>query len=137
MNKIIDIDKIKILLENKALRSGTIENETGVDKKTIENIRSGKVSIENISVHDALKLSEFCDSMCISYDYTELLQELKEDLANSSATLIAIVREDRKIYKPIIDYFLPQNFSEIDEPCEVVYIKDVIKEMQEMNSLIG
>lgn len=135
-SKTIDIEKIKLLLENKAFTSELIEQSTGVNKGMIDSIRAGEMNVEDLDLQTAFILSSLCDGINISYDYENLLEEFREDLNEFNPKLIAIVREDRGVYKPIIDYHLPQSFNKIDEPCEIVYAKDVLEEMEKMNKLI-
>lgn len=135
-SKTIDIEKIKLLLENEVFTSELIEQSTGVNKGMIDSIRAGEMNVEDLDLQTAFILSRLCDGINISYDYENLLEEFRADLHEFSPKLVAIVREDRGVYKPIIDYYLPQSFNKIDEPCEIVYAKDVLREMEEMNKLI-
>lgn len=105
-------------------------------KGMIDSIRAGEMNVEDLDLQTAFILSRLCDGINISYDYENLLEEFREDLHEFSPKLVAIVREDRGVYKPIINYYLPQSFNKIDEPCEIVYAKDVLREMEEMNKLI-
>ncbi|MFR6142865.1 MAG: hypothetical protein ACLUJM_08975 [Finegoldia sp.] len=135
-SKSIDIEKIKLLLENEAFTSELIEQSTGVNKGMIDSLRAGEINVEDLDLQTAFILSRLCDGINISYDYENLLEEFRADLYEFSPKLVAIVREDRGVYKPIIDYYLPQSFNKINEPCEIVYAKDVLREMEEMNKLI-
>lgn len=135
-SKSIDIEKIKLLLENEAFTSELIEQSTGVNKGMIDSIRAGEMNVEDLDLQTAFILSRLCDGINISYDYENLLEEFRADLHEFSPELVAIIREDRGVYKPIIDYYLPQSFNKIDEPCEIVYAKDVLEEMEKMNKLI-
>lgn len=105
-------------------------------KGMIDSIRAGEMNVEDLDLQTAFILSRLCDGINISYDYENLLEEFRADLHEFSPKLVAIVREDREVYKPIIDYYLPQSFNKIDEPCEIVYAKDVLEEMEDMNKLI-
>ena len=72
------------------------------------------------------------DGINVSYDYEELIQELKEDIAEgliNTSTIINIVREpDQKLkgtnYIPIVDYYCPHALIELTEPLEVLYNRD-------------
>lgn len=135
-SKSIDIENIKLLLENEAFTSDLIEQSTGVNKGLIDSIRAGEMGVEDLDIQTAFILSRLSDGISISYDYGHLLEEFEADLHEFNPKLVAIVREDRGVYKPIIDYYLPQSFNKINEPCEIVYAKDVLKEMEDMNKLI-
>lgn len=76
--------------------------------------------------------------MNISYDYEQLLQELKSDLAEGlirENDVIFIVRgSEVSGYYPIIDYYY-DNF-EPKEEFEIAIVRDVLKEIEYMNRII-
>lgn len=71
--------------------------------------------------------------MNISYDYDELLEELKSDIAEGliEESLFIVRGPEQLGYKPIVDYFF--GIEEVDELAELAKTKAVIKEMEEMN----
>ncbi len=77
--------------------------------------------------------------MNLSYDYSELLTELKGDLAEGLVKendKIKVVR-GRKIsddYRPIIDYYYDDN--PVHEPYSEMRVSEVIKEMEYMDRVI-
>lgn len=87
--------------------------------------------------------------MKISYDYTDLIDDLADDLQDEilfQNSIIKIVRGDRikahnqfndmtAYYKPIIDYYYidDDNVSEVYQEMQVA---GVLKEMLEMNGMI-
>lgn len=85
--------------------------------------------------------------MKISYDYSEFLKEMQEELEDGSLTLddeIFIVRKMRTVehfgkvytYNSIIDwYYLTDEIIEGDK-VEKIKVKDFIAEMEEMNRII-
>lgn len=72
------------------------------------------------------------DGMNVSYDYSELIMELKSDLAEgllNTSSFINIVRAPNpKLmgvnYIPIVDYYYPNTLIELTEPLEVLYNRD-------------
>ncbi len=68
----------------------------------------------------------------ISYDYEELIAELKSDIAEGlidTSSIINIVRRPnpkltRVNYTPIVDYYYPRTLMELTEPLEVLYNRD-------------
>ena len=78
--------------------------------------------------------------MKISYDYSEFLQELKEELQIGTLDLssdILIVRSDQTLignYQPIIDWYYSDD--EPEEPTVSARVTDVYDEMEEMNTII-
>lgn len=77
--------------------------------------------------------------MNFSYDYEELIKELKSDLTEGLILLndkIKIVR-GRKVanhYYPIIDYYYDDN--ELDEEYEEVQVSKALEEMEYHNQII-
>lgn len=77
-------------------------------------------------------------NMNYSYDYEELLNEIKGDLAEELIRLssyIKIVRgETVSGYRPIIDYYYDDN--EVNEEHERVHVYEVLLEMEYYNQII-
>lgn len=85
--------------------------------------------------------------MKISYDYSEFLKEMQEELEAGTLTLddeIFIVRKMRTVehfgkvfnYNSIIDwYYLTDEIIDGDK-VEKIKVKDFIAEMEEMNRII-
>ena len=87
----------------------------------------------------------------LSYDYEELMMELKSDIEEfdiEQEAYIYIVRDEEftethfligttKSYKPIIDYYL--SYEEIENRdynyAERLTVKNVLNEMKEMNEM--
>ena len=86
-------------------------------------------------------MSYVIDGCNYSYDYEELIQELKNDIeegAISPWNIIKIVRNKDSVideidYKPIIDYYLPKDFEMINGKLEDVFNKEDFSE-DEWNS---
>lgn len=78
--------------------------------------------------------------MHYSYDYSDLLDELKNDIEEGLITLqsdIKVVRNDTSTfnnYYPVIDYYYFDN--ETEEEYEVVKVEKVIEEMEYYNKII-
>ena len=76
--------------------------------------------------------------MNISYDYEELLNELKSDLSEELIRLssfIKVVRSEKASnYHPIIDYYYDDN--EVKEEHERVRVYEVLQEMEYYNQII-
>ena len=72
------------------------------------------------------------DGMNVSYDYSELIMELKSDVAEGlldTSSIINIVRKPNPKFKeinynPIVDYYCPNALIELTEPLEVLYNRD-------------
>lgn len=78
--------------------------------------------------------------MHISYDYTELLGELKSELLHGNLNIssdIRIVREKTSIigdYKPIVDWYYHDDI--INEDNELINVTRAVDEMESVNSII-
>jgi len=76
--------------------------------------------------------------MNISYDYTELLDELHSDLSEELIRLssfIKIVRDkSRQYYHPIIDYYYDD--YEVHEDHDRVRVYEVLQEMEQYNKIL-
>ncbi|ATF25329.1 hypothetical protein [Brochothrix thermosphacta] len=78
--------------------------------------------------------------MHISYDYTELLGELKSELLHGNLNInsnIRIVRENTPVfgdYKPILDWYYHDDI--INEDNELINVTRAVDEMESVNSII-
>jgi hypothetical protein len=85
----------------------------------------------------ALRFGE--DGPAISYDYSIMLEELKEEVADGILTLddeIKVVRADRGlVYFPIVDWFYIDD-EEAPERAEVMRLSAVLDEMEDMNEIL-
>lgn len=70
-----------------------------------------------------------------SYDYSDLLEDIREDLADgilSESTIIHIVRgeqvqlTDTDVYRPIIDYYMPRDLQHLQESIECAHDQAMI-----------
>lgn len=68
----------------------------------------------------------------VSYDYEELISEIKADIKEGlidNSSIISVLREpDPNLkgtgYVPIVDYYYPKAFEELNAPLEELYNKD-------------
>jgi len=86
-----------------------------------------------------LKKDNTIPPLNISYDYEEMLNELKGDLEEGLITsneTIKIVRGEKLLnsYSPIIDYYYNDNKPK--ESFEEVQVSKVIEEMEYMDKVI-
>lgn len=78
--------------------------------------------------------------MHISYDYTELLGELKSELLHGNLNInsnIRIVRENTPVfgdYKPILDWYYHDDI--INEDNDLINVTRAVDEMESVNSII-
>ena len=77
------------------------------------------------------------NGVLVSHDYDELMRELASDIVEFNLDKIGIVRGEKQYgYRPIIDYYTPTFFDEVEEEIEIVNAQAVIAEMLELNSII-
>lgn len=78
----------------------------------------------------------------VSYDYTELIQELESDIKEGlTEEYIFIEREFNKDleplnYKPIVDYYYTVDEIPKNVEYEKILTKEVLKEMKKWSSII-
>lgn len=63
MSSIVNIDNIQALIESD-ISAWQIEKETGISRMNITNYRNGKGEIVNMSLANAIKLSEYWENIC-------------------------------------------------------------------------
>ena len=80
---IINTTQVEMVLNNKAIPAYSLEAETGVSRDRISKLRRGDIKFENMSLKTIMKIQKWIDdgNYRFSYDYTELIKELKEDIA--------------------------------------------------------
>lgn len=84
----------------------------------------------------ALRFGE--DGPAISYDYSIMLEELKEEIADGILTLddeIKVVRADRGIYFPIVDWFYLDD-EDVPKEAKAMRLGAVLDEMETMNCIL-
>ncbi len=84
----------------------------------------------------ALRFGE--DGPAISYDYSIMLDELKEEIADGILTLddeIKVVRADRGAYFPIVDWFYVDD-EDVPEEAKAMRVGAVLDEMETMNCIL-
>lgn len=73
------------------------------------------------------------NGMSFSYDYSELLEDIRADLEDDivkTNTILHVVRGPSKqltttdFYKPIIDYYLPTDLQDLQQPLEYWYNRE-------------
>ena len=80
---IINTSQVEMVLSNKAIPAYTLEMETGVSRDTISKFRRGLVQLENIKLKTVIQIQQWINAgnFKISYDYSGLIEEIEEDIA--------------------------------------------------------
>lgn len=153
--KIINIEQIKLLLDNEAISAYSIEKESKVSRQTITSIRRGDTSLGKVPLNTLMSLQLFLNdhSPSISYDYEHMIAELKHDIAYKIDNPLFVLRKKETLpatdHHPIIDYasktYPPHKFI---EECEETFgdmsdyyfefknSDDLLEEMEDMNKII-
>lgn len=138
---IINTSKVELVLNNKALPAYSIEAETGVSRHTIAKYRRGEAILENFTLGTIMKLQKWIDdgNFKISYDYSELIEELLEDIEEGlTKEYLYIVRDEFNEALgtcPIIDYYYDPEDIEDGDVAEKVRTVAVLAEMELFNQI--
>lgn len=139
---IINTTQVEMVLNNKAIPAYSLEAETGISRDRISKLRRGDIKFENMSLKTVMKIQKWIDdgNYKFSYDYTDLISELKEDIAEGLANdYIYIVRgEYLEAIKsaPIIDYYYEPEQIESGDIAEKVSTASVLAEMELFNNIL-
>lgn len=139
---IINTTQVEMVLNNKAIPAYSLEAETGVSRDRISKLRRGDIKFENMSLKTVMKIQKWIDdgNYKFSYDYTELINELKEDIAEGLTNdYIYIVRGEYLEaikYAPIVDYYYEPEQIESGDIAEKVRTASVLAEMELFNNIL-
>ena len=139
---IINTTQVEMVLNNKAIPAYSLEAETGVSRDRISKLRRGDIKFENMSLKTVMKIQKWIDdgNYKFSYDYTDFISELKEDIAEVLANdYIYIARgEYLEAIKsaPIIDYYYEPEQIESGDIAEKVSTASVLAEMELFNNIL-
>lgn len=138
---LINTSQVELVLMNKAIPANYLENEIGINRSAITRIRNGERKIENLTLETIAKIQKWIDegNYRFSYDYSELIEELEEDIAEGLAKkYIYIVRgEYNEIMGKcmIIDYYYTAEEIEEGDIAEKVLTTSVLAEMKADNEI--
>lgn len=138
---IINTKKVEMVLMNKAIPANLLEREIGISRSAITRIRNGERKIENLTLDTIAKVQQWIDAgnYCFSYDYSELIEELEEDIAEGLANdYIYIVRgEYNEVMGKcmIVDYYYTAEEIEQGDFAEKVLTSSVLAEMKADNEI--
>lgn len=150
---LLNLDKIRLLTERTMIPPKAVANETGVAISRIEAIRDGKMSINDLSFSEIRKLHEYIEKYPphISFDYSDIIEDLKIDIAEGVVGNNVFVIRQKEVmeytddYHIIIDYvdvnYEPFNFYHEFEGSKDIYMevmdtKTLLHELERMNNNI-
>lgn len=138
---IINTERVKIVLMNKAISGYALWQATGVPQSGISRLRSGKKRFEDLTVETLEKIQRWIDAgnYTFSYDYSELLDELTSDIEEGlTGEYLYVVRGDYNEImekRMIIDYYYSPDEIEEGDLAEKMLTADVAEEMQKDSSI--
>lgn len=130
-----------MVLRNEAIPADYLEKELGISHSVVEKIRDDESEFKNLTLDVAAKIQKWIDdgNYTFSYDYSELIKELEEDLAEGlidDYLLIVRGNYDEALEKcPIIDYYYSQDEINDGDMAEKVLTEAVLNEMKQDNSI--
>lgn len=138
---IINTERVKMVLMNKAISGYALWQATGVPQSGISRLRSGKKRFEDLTVETLEKIQKWIDAgnYTFSYDYSELLDELTADIEEGlTGQYLYVVRGDyNEIMEKqmIIDYYYSPDEIEEGDLAEKMLTAAVVEEMRKDSSI--
>ncbi len=137
----INTTRVEMVLMNRAIPANYLEKELGINRSTITRLRNGERKLENLTLETIMIVQKWIDeeNYRFSYDYSELIEELEEDIAEGlTGNYLFIVRgEYNEAFEkcPIIDYYYSKEEIEDGDLAEKVLTEAVLNEMIQDNAL--
>ena len=137
----INTTRVEMVLMNRAIPANYLEKELGINRSTITRLRNGERKLEKLTLETIMIVQKWIDeeNYRFSYDYSELIEELEEDIAEGlTGNYLFIVRGEynEALEKcPIIDYYYSKEEIEDGDLAEKVLTEAVLNEMIQDNAL--
>lgn len=138
---IINTERVKMVLMNKAISGYALWQATGVPQSGISRLRSGKKRFEDLTVETLEKIQKWIDAgnYTFSYDYSELLDELTSDIEEGlTGEYLYVVRSEYNEImekRMIIDYYYTPEEIEEGDLAEKMLTAAVVEEMRKDSSI--
>lgn len=138
---IINVARVELVLMNKAIPANYLESEIGISRSAITRVRNGERKIENLTLETIIKVQNWINSgkYTFSYDYSDLIEELEEDIAEGLTDgYIYVVRGPyNEILEkcPIVDYYYTSEEIEEGDLAEKTLTTSVLAEMKSDNEI--
>lgn len=137
----INISRVEMVLMNRAISAYRLAKEIGIQESSISLLRNGKKEFDKLSLEVAMRVQSWIDSgnYTFSYDYSDLIGELEEDIAEGlTDEHIYIVRgpyNEILEKSPIIDYYYTAEEIEEGDLAEKALTASVLAEMKSDNKI--
>lgn len=138
----INTTRVEMVLMNRAIPANYLEKELGINRSTITRVRNGERKLENLTLETIMIVQKWIDegNYRFSYDYSELIEELEEDIAEGlTGNYLFIVRGEynEALEKcPIIDYYYSQDEIDNGDMAEKVLTEAVLNEMKQDDAIL-
>lgn len=135
----INTSRVEMVLMNRAISAYRLAKEIGIQESSISLLRNGKKEFDKLSLEVAMRVQSWIDSgnYTFSYDYSDLIEELEEDIAEGlTDEYIYIVRgaySEILEKSPIIDYYYTAEEIEEGDLAEKALTASVLAEMKSDN----
>ncbi|ETW90669.1 hypothetical protein X841_03820 [Streptococcus thermophilus M17PTZA496] len=130
-----------MVLKNEAIPADYLESEIGISRSVVEKVREDESEFKNLTLDVVAKIQKWIDdgNYTFSYDYSDLIEELEEDIAEGLVDeYIYVVRGpyNELLEKcPIIDYYYTSEEIEEGDLAEKTLITSVLAEMKSDNKI--
>lgn len=137
----INTTRVKMVLKNEAIPAIYLENELGISSSVIEKVRNDDSEFKNLTLETIIKVQKWIDSgkYTFSYDYSDLIEELEEDIAEGlTDEYIYVVRGpyNELLEKcPIVDYYYTSEEIEEGDLAEKTLTTSALAEMKQDNEI--
>lgn len=137
----INTTRVNMVLKNEAIPADYLEKELGINRSTITRVRNGERKLENLTLETIMTIQKWIDegNYRFSYDYSELIEDLEEDIAEGLVDeYIYVVRGpyNELLDKfPIIDYYYTSEEIEEGDLAEKTLTASVLAEMKKDNGI--
>lgn len=138
---IINTERVKMVLMNKAISGYALWKATGVSQTAISRLRSGHKKFEDLSLETICKIQTWIDAgnYTFSYDYSDLLDELTSDIEEGlTGEYLYVVRcEYNEVMEKrmIIDYYYTPDEIAEGALAEKMLTAAVVEEMRRDSSI--
>ncbi|WP_084828657.1 hypothetical protein [Streptococcus thermophilus] len=137
----INTTRVNMVLKNEAIPADYLESEIGISRSVVEKVREDESEFKNLTLDVVAKIQKWIDdgNYTFSYDYSDLIEELEEDIAEGLVDeYIYVVRGpyNELLEKcPIIDYYYTSEEIEEGDLAEKTLITSVLAEMKSDNKI--
>lgn len=137
----INTTRVNMVLRNEAIPADYLENEVGISRSVIEKVRDDESEFKNLTLDVVTKIQKWIDdgNYTFSYDYSDLIEELEEDIAEGlTDRYIYVVRGPyNEILEkcPIIDYYYTSEEIGEGDLAEKTLTASVLAEIKSDNEI--